>query len=407
MRANGVDERFCTGDAPDRDKFEKFAETMPYLLRNPIYIWCHLELCRYFDIDDLLLSPKTSEEIWERSCAKLSQDLTAREMMKISNVKLVCTSDDPIDSLEHHLDSKNDPDFDIHLLPTWRSDRALAIEDSQEFNTYVEMLEEAADMEISSYESYICALRKRHDFFHDMGCRLSDHGIDTGFSIEYTGSDLEGVFTKTRSGRPLEPADIIKFRSAMLVEFNSMDSEKGWTKQLHIGALRDNNSEMRKRLGRNTGFDAMGDAPYAKELSCYLDRLNSHSILPKTILYNCNPCDYEMLVAMIGAFQDGSIPGKLQLGGSWWFMDQSDGIGRQIEALSQIGLLSRFVGMVTDSRSFVSFARHEYFRRILCDIIGGDMAIGRLPRDFEMVGGMVRDISYANAVRYLGLPGLI
>jgi glucuronate isomerase len=401
MRTNGVDERFCTGDASDREKFDKFAEVMPYLLRNPLYHWSHLELARYFDIDDCVLSPETADDIWDRTKAKLGNGISARQLMLDSKVKVVCTTDDPADSLTHHLAVKADG-FKVQMLPAFRPDQAMAVEDATAFNGYLEQLGAAADVDINSYEALIDALRKRHDFFHEMGCRISDHGLNTCWFQPATESEIAAIFDKVRAGKQVTVEEDEQFKTAMLLEFGRMDAEKGWTKQLHLGALRNANTRMLNQLGDNTGFDSIGDWSYAGPLSRYLDALNSENALPKTILYNLNPNDNEMLATMLGNFQDGSVAGKMQLGSGWWFLDQKDGMERQIEALSQLGSLSRFVGMLTDSRSFLSYTRHEYFRRILCNILGRDMAEGAVPYDFELVGRMVRDICYNNAADYFG-----
>jgi len=401
MRTNGVSEKYCTGDASDREKFNKFAEVMPYLLRNPIYHWSHLELTRYFNIDDCVLSPATADDIWNRTQAKFDAGISARQLMKDSNVKLVCTTDDPADSLEHHIAIKEEG-FEVQTLPTWRPDKAMAVEDAAAYNAYLGKLGEAADMEVNSYDALIAALRKRHDFFHDVGCRLSDHGLSTCYYTPATESEIGAIFDKVRAGKQISVEEDEQFKTAMLMEFGRMDAEKGWTKQLHFGPMRNNNTKMLKQAGVDCGFDSIGDWRYAEPLSCYLDALNSEDALPKTIVYNLNPRDNEMLATMIGNFQDGSVAGKMQLGSGWWFLDQKNGMERQIETLSQLGSLSRFVGMLTDSRSFLSYARHEYFRRILCNILGRDMAEGLVPHDFELVGRMVSDICYNNAARYFG-----
>ena len=401
MRTNGVAERFCTGDASDREKFDKFAETMPYLLRNPIYHWSHLELARSFGIDDLVLSPKTADEVWERTSAKFEAGISARQLMQASNVKVVCTTDDPVDSLAHHIAVKADP-FGTQMRPTWRPDRAMAIENSKDYAHYLSQLEIASGMEIIGYTDLIEALRKRHQFFHDVGCRLSDHGLSTCYFSPARETELATIFAKARTGAPVSADEEAKFKTAMMLEFGRMDAEKGWTKQLHFGPIRNNNTKMFNLAGADIGFDSIGDPNFAEPLSRYLDALNSEDALPKTILYNLNPRDNEMLATMIGNFQDGSIPGKLQLGAGWWFLDQKEGMTRQIEALSQLGSLSRFVGMLTDSRSFLSYARHEYFRRILCNILGNDMKEGLIPNDPELVGRMVSDICYNNAANYFG-----
>lgn len=401
MRTNGVAERYCTGDASDREKFDQFAAVMPYLLRNPIYHWSHLELARYFDIDDCVLSPETADDIWDRTQAKFDAGISARQLMRDSKVALVCTTDDPADSLEHHLALKGDG-FETQMLPTWRPDKAMAVERVAEYNAYLDKLGASADMEIGSFNSLVVALRKRHDFFHEVGCRLSDHGLSTCYFKPATAEELATIFAKVRAGKTVTAEEDEQFKTAMLLEFGRMDAEKGWTKQLHFGPMRNNNTKMFKQAGTDCGFDSIGDWRYAEPLSRYLDALNSEDALPKTIVYNLNPRDNEMLATMIGNFQDGSIAGKMQLGAGWWFLDQKDGMERQIESLSQLGSLSRFVGMLTDSRSFLSYTRHEYFRRILCNLLGRDMVEGSVPHDFDLVGRMVADISYHNAANYFG-----
>ncbi|NIA06489.1 MAG: glucuronate isomerase [Actinobacteria bacterium] len=400
MRANGLDERYCTGDASDYEKFDKYAATMPYLLRNPLYHWTQLELKRYFDVSELL-SPKTAQDIWQKCNTRIQQDdFSCRGLMKQSNVVLVCTTDDPVDSLEYHQAIAADGAFDIQVLPTWRPDRGMAVENPVAFNKWVDKLAAAADLEIRDFTSYMEALSKRHEFFHSCGCRLSDHGLETAYADDYTQNEIDTIFTKIRGTGELKDDEILKFKSAMLYEFGLMDYEKGWTQQFHWGALRNNNSRMFAALGPDTGFDSMGDFEIARPLSKLLDRLDRQAKLARTILYNLNPRDNELLATILGSFQDGSTPGKLQLGSSWWFLDQKDGIERQMEALSQLGLLRRFVGMLTDSRSFLSYTRHEYFRRILCNILGRDMEKGLIPQDMELIGAMVEDICYHNAVNY-------
>ena len=400
MRTNGITEDYCTGDRSDREKFQKFAETMPYLLRNPMYHWSHLELARYFGIDDVLLSGDTAEEVWTRSGEVLKNGVSARQLMIDSRVKAVCTTDDPVDSLEYHR-LLSEEGFGIKVLPAWRPDKAMAV-DKPFWGTYLEELGKAADVSIGTYSDLVDALRIRHQYFHDAGCRLSDHGLDTVYASAYTDDEIRMIFEKARSGNPVSPEESDRFKTAMMIEFGRMDAEKGWTKQLHIGAVRNNNTRLFRQLGPDTGFDSIDDQNYARKLSTYLDMLDRENRLPKTILYNLNPRDNEVIATMLGNFQDGSIAGKLQMGSGWWFLDQKDGMERQMEALSQLGLLRRFVGMLTDSRSFLSYTRHEYFRRILCNILGTDMEKGLIPMDFDLVGEMVEDICYRNARDYFG-----
>jgi glucuronate isomerase len=403
MRTNGVAERFCTGDATDREKFQKWAETMPYLLRNPLYHWTHLELARYFGVQDKLLGPDTAEVLWRiGEDALAGPDFSCRKLMELSNVVLACTTDDPVDTLEFHRAVAADSSFKVQLLPTWRPDKGMATENAAAFNAWVDKLAAAADVDIVDFASYESALRKRHDFFHACGCRLSDHGLTTVVATDFTAAQVARIFDKVRSGRELSAEEDDCFKSAMLDLFARMDVEKNWTQQIHYGALRNNNSLMFERVGPDAGFDSIGDWPVASALSRYMDRLNRAGCLPRTILYNLNPRDNALLVTMLGNFQDGSVPGKIQHGSGWWFLDQMNGMEQQMESLSQMGLLSRFVGMLTDSRSFLSYTRHEYFRRILCNLLGSDMARGRIPDDMELVGRMVRDICYNNAARYFG-----
>ncbi|MCX7047589.1 MAG: glucuronate isomerase [Candidatus Sumerlaeota bacterium] len=407
MRANGVAERFCTGKASDWEKFKKWAETVPYLLRNPLYHWTHLELSRYFKVTDRLLGPDTAKEIWEQGNALLADPgYSCRGLMKMSNVVLVCTTDDPADSLEHHKVVAADKSFGIQVLPAWRPDRGMAVESPKAFNEWLDRLAARADVDIRDFDSYMKALRSRHDFFHKMGCRLSDHGLDTAYAEDYAQKEIAAIFNTIRGGKALAPDEILKFKSAMLFEFGVMDHEKNWTQQYHFSAQRSNNSRMLAVVGPDTGFDSIGDWDIARPLARMLDRLESVEGLARTILYNLNPCDNEVMATMIGNFQDGSVPGKMQFGSGWWFMDQKDGMEKQMNSLSALGLLSRFVGMLTDSRSFISYPRHEYFRRILCNLLGNDIAKGLIPHDLKMVGRMAQDICYFNAARYFGFRNL-
>lgn len=402
MRANGIAERFCTGDATDREKFDAFAGILPYLLGNPLYHWCHLELARYFQIEDLLLSAKTADEVWERSAEALRNGLSARAVIERSNVLALCTSDDPIDSLAHHEAVADDDTFGARMLPTWRPSRVLALDDPDSWNAYLDELAAVADVEIARFDDLIAALTVRRDAFHEAGCRLSDHALAAGLFSPASAQELRTSFDRLRSGAALALCERDQLTTALLLELGRLYGEKGWTMQLRIGALRDTNSVMFAALGPDSGYDSMGDRHYAEPLARFLDALSSAGNLPKTILYNVNPRDTEMLASMLGCFEDGSVPGKMQLGAAWWFLDQKDGIERQLQAISQIGSLRRFVGMVADSRSFLSFTRHEYFRRILCNLLGADMAAGLLPRDFDLVGALVEDVCFRNAESYFG-----
>jgi glucuronate isomerase len=402
MRANGIAERFCTGDATDREKFDAFAGTVPYLLRNPLYHWCHLELARYFGIDHLLLSAKTAPEVWERTAAVLRGGLSARALVEKSNVAAVCTSDDPIDSLEHHATVAADEGFAARMLPTWRPGRLLSLGDAAAWNAYVDRLEAAAGASIGNFEDLVAALAARVRFFHQMGCRLADTALAVALFAPASEREIAASFDRLRSGKPLSPPEADQLTTALLLELGRLYSEQGWTMQVRIGALRNTNDAMFARLGPDTGYDAMGDRTYAEPLARFLNALYAAGHLPKTILYNVNPRDNEMIASLLACFEDGSVPGKMQLGPAWWFLDQKDGMERQLEAISQIGSLRRFVGMVADSRSFLSFTRHEYFRRILCNLLGNDMAAGLLPRDFELVGALVEDVCFRNAESFFG-----
>ncbi len=404
MRSNGVPERFCTGtDTTDWEKFEKWAETVPYTFRNPLYHWTHLELKTAFGIDKLL-NPETAREIFEACNDKLQNDptMTARGLMRRYNVETVCTTDDPVDSLEYHK-AVADSGFEIKMLPTWRPDKAMAVENPAAFRAYVEKLAEVSGVEINKFQDMVDALQKRHDFFESMGCRLSDHGIEEFYAADYTQDEIDAIFNKVYGGKELSKEEIHKFKSAMLVVFGEMDYESGWTQQFHYGAIRDNNSKMFKLLGPDTGFDSIGEFTTAKSMSKFLDTLNSRDKLTKTILYNLNPCANEVIATMLGNFQDGSVAGKIQFGSGWWFLDQKDGMQKQMNALSVLGLLSRFVGMLTDSRSFLSYPRHEYFRRTLCNLVGNDIENGEVPYtgyEEARVNKMIEDICYNNAKNY-------
>ena len=404
MRSAGVAERYCTGDATDWEKFEKWAEVVPKTLRNPLYHWTHLELKRPFGISDRLLNPQTARGIWEQCNALLAGDeMSCRGIMRQMKVVLVCTTDDPLDSLEYHAAIAADRSFKIRVLPTFRPDKALAIDATGAFNPYVDRLADVSGISIGDqFPRFVEALRRRHDFFHLSGCRLSDHGPETIEAEEGTAQDAAGVFSRVRGGHRPSPQETALFRSALLHEMALWDHERGWTQQFHLGALRNNNTRMFQKLGPDTGFDSIADVAQARGLSRFLDRLDRTNQLAKTILYNLNPADNEVLGTMIGNFQDGSVPGKIQFGSGWWFLDQKDGMEKQLNCLSNLGLLSCFVGMLTDSRSFLSYTRHEYFRRILCNLLGTEMRQGLLPDDVEMVGGLVRDVCYFNAERYFG-----
>ena len=401
MRANGVPEKYCTGDATPWEKFLAYARTVPGTLRNPLYHWTHLELKRHFGIEELL-SENTAESIWNRANEQLAT-MPVHDLLTRSRVAVVCTTDDPVDTLEYHKKIREERKLKTRVYPTFRPDKGLVVDEPETFNAWVDKLSEVSGIECSSFRNFLSAIEQRHTFFHEMGGRLSDHGLTSCDAEDCTETEASSVFDAARAGRRPSPADAAKFRSFMMIFFGHLDSSKGWTKQLHIGAQRNNNTRLLRQLGPDTGFDSIGDRQQASSLARYLDKLDSDNRLPKTILYNLNPADNYMMAAMAGNFQDGTVPGKIQFGSGWWFLDQKEGMEWQINALSSLGLLSRFVGMLTDSRSFLSHPRHEYFRRILCNLIGRDVAKGELPHDMELLGAMVRDICFHNAHGYFGL----
>jgi glucuronate isomerase len=401
MRANGVDERFCTGDATPREKFLAWAKTVPYTLRNPLYHWTHLELKRYFGID-ALLNEETAPAIWDRANELLAtKEFSAQGILKKFDVKALCTTDDPIDDLSDHAAIAK-AGAATRVYPTFRPDKALNVHLPETFNTWVQKLAGASAIKIESFEDFLAALRRRHDYFHEHGCRLSDHGLNHAFGDAVMGESAK-IFDRVRSGLAATAAEHEHFASRLMLYFGRLDAEKGWTKQLHLGAWRNANSKRLRQLGLDTGFDSIGDWSQIPGLGIYLDRLDRDNALPKMIIYNLNPADNYAVAAMAGNFQDGSVPGKIQFGSGWWFLDQKEAIEWQLNALSNIGLLSRFVGMLTDSRSFMSYPRHEYFRRVLCNLLGNDIEGGELPADYELVGEMVRKICFGNVRDFLGL----
>jgi len=402
MRANGVDEKFCTGEASDWEKFLAWAKTVPYTIRNPLYHWTHMELKNPFGISGRLLNEETAKDIWEKCNSLLNTpEFFAKGLIKKFNVETICTTDDPTDSLEYHIQLKNEG-YEINVLPTFRPDKGMMIENIGLFNLWFSRLQEVTNSNIGTFQSYIDALRSRHDFFHIYGCRLSDHGLETIYAEDYSREEIEKIFSKVLLNKELRQEEILKFKSAMMYEFGIMDYEKNWVQQLHIGALRNTNTRMYGKLGPDTGFDSIGDFEIARPLAKFLSKLDHQNKLAKTIIYNLNPSDNEVLATMTGNFQDGTIAGKIQYGCGWWFLDQKDGIEKQINALSNMGLLSRFVGMLTDSRSFLSYPRHEYFRRLLCNIIGKDVEKGLIPNSEELIVPLVENISYYNAKNYFG-----
>lgn len=401
MRANGIAETYITGDASPYDKFLAWARTVPYTLRNPLYHWTHLELQRYFGIAELP-DEKSAPSIWERANAALAEDLTTHGILRKFRVEVVCTTDDPTDDLRHQKTIAKSG-LSTRVFPAFRPDKALAIA-TPEFLPWTRKLSKAANIEIRNLTTFLDALKKRHDAFHALGCRLSDHGLDHSFATPCSEKTAAAIFAKARARKAIPPEQATQFASFLMLFFAQLDAEKGWTKQLHLGALRNVNSAALRRNGPDTGYDTVGDFPQIRPLAAYLDLLARENALPRMILYNNNPTDTFAFASLLGCFQDGNEPGKIQYGSAWWFLDQKEGITAQLNALSNVGLLSRFIGMVTDSRSFMSYPRHEYFRRILCDTIGQDVARGELPNDEALLAQLIGDVCYRNAATYLKLP---
>ncbi|TZF85941.1 glucuronate isomerase (plasmid) [Pedobacter sp. BS3] len=401
MRANGVNEKYITGNASDFEKFEKWAETVPYTMRNPLYHWTHLELQRYFNVNELL-SGKTAHSVYDNCSAKLqTSEYSVRGLLRKMNIQVLCTTDDPVDNLEYHQQIAGSG-FEIKALPAFRPDKAMNSDDISALNTYINKLEEVSNTSISSLQQYLDALKKRHDYFAQNGCSVSDHGLEQIYAEDYTEEEIVAIFGKIRANQAISHQENLKFKSAMLVYFAIWDHEKGWVQQYHLGALRNNNTRMLSQLGPDTGWDSIGDFSQARMLSKFLNRLDTNNQLAKTIIYNLNPADNELIATMIGNFNDGSVAGKVQFGSAWWFLDQKDGMIKQLNTLSNMGLISRMVGMLTDSRSFLSFPRHEYFRRIVCNLFGEDVENGELPGDLEWIGKIIQDICYFNAKNYFG-----
>ncbi len=399
MRANGINEQYITGNKTDLEKFEKWAETVPYTLRNPLYHWTHLELQRYFNVHELL-SPKTARSIYNECTAKLqTPEYSVQHMIEKMNVEMICTTDDPIDSLEHHQKIKQSG-WKVKVFPAFRPDKAMNPDDVAALNDYINKLEAVSDTAINNYSDYLKALKSRHDYFAANDCSVSDHGLEQIYAADYTDHEITTIFNNIRSGKALQPIEELKFRSAMLHEFALWDHEKGWVQQYHLGALRNNNARAHREIGPDTGYDSIGDFNQAQALSRFLNKLDSTDQLAKTIIYNLNPGDNELFATMAGNFNDGTIVGKMQFGSAWWFLDQKQGMTDQINALSSMGLLSKLVGMLTDSRSFMSYPRHEYFRRLLCNLFATDIENGELPNDIEWTGKIIQDISYYNAKNY-------
>lgn len=402
MRCNGVPEKCITGDASPFEKFMAWAKTVPHTLRNPLYHWTHLELKRYFGIDDLL-DEKSAIAIWEKTCAMLAKsDMSARGILRSQNVKALCTTDDPTDDLAHHQKCAEDG-FEIGVYPTFRPDKALAVHLPEAWNAWIDKLTAASGIEVKNYAALLDALKQRHDFFHRVGGRLSDHGLNYCHANFISDAEAERIFQKTRGGGAATAQEQDQFASNIMLHVGRLNAEKGWTMQLHLGPVRNNNSRLAREIGADVGCDSIGDYLQAETLSRFLDRLDTENALPKTVLYNVNPAHNYVFGTMAGNFADGTTPGKVQFGSGWWFVDQKEGMEWQINALSNLGLLSRFIGMLTDSRSFMSFPRHEYFRRTLCNLIGSDIEAGLIPKDEALVGEMIRNICYANARAYLGL----
>ncbi len=401
MRANGVAEEYITGNKPPFEKLLKWADTLQHAMRNPLYHWTHLELSRVFGINKVL-NPSSAREIYDECTAMLqTPEFRAQAIMERMNVDVVCTTDDPADSLEHHRAIRTTP-LKTRVLPTWRPDKAMAIE-SSDYNNYLSRLEAASNTTILSFKDLLSALQKRHDYFAAEGCRVSDHGLTTFYASPYTDAEVESIFMKARMNKALTPEEADKFRSAFLYEMAVMDARAGWVQQFHVGPTRNNNARMFKLLGPDTGYDAIDDAPIATPMIRFLSRLEENGTLAKSIFYNLNPKDSAVMMATAYSFNDGSLPGKMQYGSGWWFLDQIHGMEAQMNMLSDLGLLSRFVGMLTDSRSFLSYPRHEYFRRILCAMLGNEIENGELPTsELPFIGNMVEDISYRNAKQYFG-----
>lgn len=400
MRSNGVDENNITGNADDYTKFRVWAATVPYTMRNPLFHWTHLELRNPFGITEIL-NESSAERIYKQ-CNEQLTGLPVHALLKYFSVETLCTTDDPSDDLRYHLQIKQ-TGLGTKVLPAFRPDKAMAVEHPNAYNSYVDTLAAAADLHITSYQHLLDALKKRHDFFHSAGCRISDHGLETMYASDFTMAELEESFKKVRNGKTLENGEVQQFKSATLYFICQWNAEKQWAQQFHIGALRNNNTRLMQRLGADAGVDSIGDWSVAQPMSAFFDRLDKKDKLAKTIIYNNNPAHNAVYATMIGNFQDGITPGKIQFGSGWWFLDQKDGMEEQMNVLSNMGLLSRFIGMTTDSRSFLSWPRHEYFRRILCNLIGNDVENGLLPHDMAWLGKMVQDISYYNAKQYFNL----
>ena len=401
MRANGIDESYCTGDRSDWEKFEKWAATVPYTLRNPLYHWAHLELQRYFDVHKVL-NPDSALSIYSDCTNKLhASSYSVKNLLRKMRVRMVCTTDDPLDDLVFHKKLRSD-NFEISVLPTFRPDAAMNVDDPFIFRGWLSRLEQVTNSHILSAADFLEALKKRHDYFDSQGCKISDHGLEEIYAEDFTEKEFNSIFSKVSSGRLLEGKERRIFKSVMIMRFAEWDWEKGWVQQFHLGALRNNNSRMRDALGPDTGWDSIGDFSLGRSLAKFLDRLDADGKLARTILYNLNPSDNAVMATMAGNFNDGSYPGKIQWGSAWWFLDQKDGMEEHLNVLSNMGLISRFVGMLTDSRSFLSYPRHEYFRRILCNLLGSEIEKGEMPNDLSWTGKIIQDICFHNAKNYFG-----
>jgi glucuronate isomerase len=398
MRMNGISEKYCTGDVSDREKFGKWAETVPATIGNPLYHWTHIELARYFGIFELL-SPSTADNIYDKATEMLQgSDRSIRSIIRKMRVEVICTTDDPTDSLEHHLLLRND--FEVKILPTFRPDNLLKIEDPRKFSEYIRKLEITSGIGIKNFETLIEAVDKRHSFFHETGGRLSDHGLERFHFASYTATEVDKIVKQLLRGNTISEEEAEKYRTAVMIELCRMNHKRSWTQQFHVGAIRNNNERMFNNLGPDTGFDSIGASQDPVRMSKFLSALDVTGQLSKTILYNLNPADNEMMITMAGNYNDGSFPGKVQYGAAWWFLDQKSGMEKHLRDLSSLGLLRRFAGMVTDSRSFLSFPRHEYFRRLLCNFIGDEVDKGLIPDDKYLLKPLIEGISYKNASDY-------
>lgn len=399
MRTLGIDEKFITGSAPDKEKFMKWAETVPYTVRNPLYHWTHMELKNYFGVDELL-DGENAEKIYEHCSSKLQEDaFSTQSLISKMNVETICTTDDPVDSLKYH-EQLESQDFETKVLPAFRPDKAYSFDNVEEYNNYLDKLESVTNSTIDTHRDLLEALEERIDFFHEHGCRLADHGVEKIYHAESTEAELKDAFRKIRKGNALNDKEKKALSYTIMLELARMYESRDWVQQYHLGALRNTNERMMRQLGPDTGFDSIGDFSQSRTLAHFLNELDSTDQLSKTILYNLNPADNEIMATMIGNFNDGSSKGKMQFGSAWWFLDQKDGIEKQLNALSNMGLFSCFIGMLTDSRSFMSYPRHEYFRRVVCNLVGNDVEKGLLPNDLDWLGKIVSDICYNNANEY-------